>query len=86
MKPQRPALRACDWVTAERELWPQTLATQTLAAHGNFVNKDVFGRLADRKTQKELIDSLGIKTAPGVWWPMVLTRLNCALNLAIRCC
>jgi len=70
-----PSLEACDWVTAERELWPQTLATQTLAAHGNFVNKDVFGRLADRKTQKELIDSLGIKTAP---WRLVADGISAA--------
>ena len=24
-----PSLEACDWVTAERELWPQTLATRS---------------------------------------------------------
>ncbi|HMW50014.1 MAG TPA: 5-(carboxyamino)imidazole ribonucleotide synthase [Cellvibrionaceae bacterium] len=70
-----PALAACDWVTAERELWPQTLATQTLAGHPNFVNKDVFGRLADRKTQKELIDSLNIKTAP---WRLVAGDITAA--------
>lgn len=61
---QAPALAADDLVTAEREQWPETLVTQTLAHHPHFINQQVFGRLADRKTQKELIDSLGITTAP----------------------
>ncbi len=59
-----PALAADDLVTAEREQWPETLVTHTLAQHPRFINQNVFGRLADRKTQKELIDSLGIATAP----------------------
>jgi 5-(carboxyamino)imidazole ribonucleotide synthase len=59
-----PALQQDDLVTAEREQWPDTLVTHTLAQHPQFVNKPVFGRLADRKTQKELIDSLGLSTAP----------------------
>ena len=59
-----PLLAADDLVTAEREQWPETLVTRTLAQHPHFVNKPVFGRLADRKTQKELIDSLGLSTAP----------------------
>lgn len=59
-----PALVPEDLVTAEREQWPETLVTHTLAQHPRFINKGVFGRLADRKTQKELIDSLGIATAP----------------------
>ena len=59
-----PALAPSDLVTAEREQWPATLVTQALAQHPRFINQDVFGRLADRKTQKELIDSLGIATAP----------------------
>lgn len=59
-----PNLAADDLVTAEREQWPDTLVTQALAQHPHFLNKNVFGRLADRKTQKELIDSLGIATAP----------------------
>ena len=59
-----PQLQAHDLVTAEREQWPETLVTQTLAQHPQFINKHVFGRLADRKTQKELIDSLGLGTAP----------------------
>ncbi|MFO1390123.1 5-(carboxyamino)imidazole ribonucleotide synthase [Cellvibrio sp.] len=68
-----PALQADDLVTAEREQWPDTLVTQTLAQHAHFVNKPVFGRLADRKTQKELIDSLGLATAP---WRNVANDIN----------
>lgn len=68
-----PALQADDLVTAEREQWPDTLVTQTLAQHTHFVNKPVFGRLADRKTQKELIDSLGLATAP---WRNVANDIN----------
>ncbi len=59
-----PALAVDDLVTAEREQWPETLVTHALAQHPRFINQNVFGRLADRKTQKELIDSLGIATAP----------------------
>ena len=59
-----PPVKADDLVTAEREQWPETLVTRTLAQHPHFINNNVFGRLADRKTQKELIDSLGIATAP----------------------
>ena len=68
-----PALQSDDLVTAEREQWPNTLVTHTLAQHPNFVNKAVFGRLADRKTQKELIDSLGLSTAP---WRNVANDIN----------
>lgn len=70
---QAPALQPDDLVTAEREQWPETLVTHTLAQHANFVNKPVFGRLADRKTQKELIDSLGLATAP---WRNVAGDIN----------
>lgn len=59
-----PVLAPEDLVTAEREQWPDTVVTQALAQHSRFINQGVFGRLADRKTQKELIDSLGIATAP----------------------
>lgn len=65
-----PALQPNDVVTAEREQWPTTVATETLAAHTNFVNRDVFGLLADRKTQKSLIDDLHLATAP---WQAVET-------------
>lgn len=57
-------LGADDLVTAEREQWPETDITQQLANHPNFVNLAVFPTLADRKTQKELIDRLDLATAP----------------------
>jgi 5-(carboxyamino)imidazole ribonucleotide synthase len=57
-----------DAVTAEIELWPQSAVTDQLSAHPNFVNKDVFPRLADRYTQKQLLDELSIATAP---WRLV---------------
>lgn len=53
-----------DVVTAEREQWPETGATVQLASHPHFLNKDVFPRLADRFTQKSLLDELDIATAP----------------------
>jgi 5-(carboxyamino)imidazole ribonucleotide synthase len=68
-----PPLGSDDLVTAEREQWPDTLVTQALAQHPHFINKHVFGRLADRKSQKELIDSLGLATAP---WRNVANGIN----------
>jgi len=68
-----PELADDDVVTAERELWPDTPVTRRLASHPNFVNFDVFGRLADRLTQKQLIDELGLKTAP---WQLVDDSLS----------
>ena len=62
-------------MTAERELWPQTPVTEVLANHPNFVNLHVFGRLADRYTQKSLLDDLGIKTSP---WQLVDDTLTAA--------
>ena len=57
-----------DVITAEREQWPSTKATDQLAAHPNFVNQDVFGLVADRVTQKQLLDRLYLATAP---WQLV---------------
>ena len=68
-----PLLQPDDLISAEREQWPDTLVTQTLAKHPNFINNKVFARLADRKTQKELIDSLGLATAP---WRNVVGDIN----------
>nr|WP_235961236.1 5-(carboxyamino)imidazole ribonucleotide synthase [Spirabiliibacterium mucosae] len=51
-------------VTAEIERWPHTALTDALSAHPHFANKDVFARLADRLTQKQLLDELGIATSP----------------------
>ncbi|QEQ95543.1 5-(carboxyamino)imidazole ribonucleotide synthase [Neptunomonas concharum] len=68
---QEVVLAEEDVVTAEIELWPETPATQTLAAHPNFANKAVFPRLADRYTQKQLLDELNIATAP---WQLVCEK------------
>ena len=60
-----------DVITAEREQWPSTQATDQLAAHPNFVNQDAFGLVADRVTQKQLLDRLSLATAP---WKLVETN------------
>lgn len=69
-------------ITAEIERWPETALTRELAAHNAFVNRDIFPRLADRLTQKQLLDSLNLATAP--WqllsnteqWPQVFDLLG----------
>jgi len=68
-----PTPGADDLVSPEIEHWPDTPATRALADHPNLVNRDVFGRLADRLTQKQLIDSLNIATAQ---WFAVDDELN----------
>ena len=45
-------------ITAEIERWPETPLTRELARHNGFVNRDIFPRLADRLTQKQLLDEL----------------------------
>lgn len=45
-------------ITAEIERWPETALTRELASHPAFVNRDIFPRLADRLTQKQLLDQL----------------------------
>ena len=50
-------------ITAEIERWPQTALTRELARHNAFVNRDVFPIIADRLTQKQLFDKLGLPTA-----------------------
>lgn len=57
-----------DIVTAEREEWPSTQATEQLATHANFVNLQTFPQLADRLTQKQWLDKLDLATAP--WLPV----------------
>ena len=57
-----------DIVTAEREEWPSTHATEQLATHANFVNLQTFPQLADRLTQKQWLDKLELATAP--WFPV----------------
>ena len=59
-----PEIGDDDLVTAEREQWPETPMTSLLSQHPNFVNADVFWRIADRFHQKSLLDSLGVATAP----------------------
>lgn len=69
-------------ITAEIERWPETALTRELACHPAFVNRDVFPIIADRLTQKQLFDKLGLATAP--WqlladkseWPAVFARLG----------
>lgn len=62
------ALSPTDVVTAEREEWPETVATKQLATHTNFVNLATFPQLADRLTQKQWLDRLELATAP--WFPV----------------
>ncbi|NIF23083.1 5-(carboxyamino)imidazole ribonucleotide synthase [Candidatus Pantoea multigeneris] len=69
-------------ITAEVERWPETALTRELANHPAFVNRDIFPRLADRLTQKQLLDQLNLATAP--WqlladkaeWPQVFSTLG----------
>jgi 5-(carboxyamino)imidazole ribonucleotide synthase len=69
-------------ITAEIERWPETALTRELSTHPAFVNRDIFPRLADRLTQKQLLDSLNLATAP--WqllasageWPQVFATLG----------
>lgn len=69
-------------ITAEIERWPETALTRELASHPAFVNRDIFPRLADRLTQKQLLDQLGLATSP--WqllsdaeqWPQVFEKLG----------
>src|SRR5690606_13673806 len=56
-------LRNDDLVTAEIEYWPDNAATRALSQHPHFINANVFGRLADRLTQKQLLDHLQVATA-----------------------
>ena len=70
-----PDLQPDDMVTAERELWPDTPVTEKLAQHPNFLNLHVFSRLADRYTQKQLLDDLGLATSP---WKLVDETLSSA--------
>ena len=69
-------------ITAEIERWPETALTRELATHNAFVNRDIFPRLADRLTQKQLLDQLGLATAPwqlltdAAGWPQVFSQLG----------
>ena len=50
-------------ITAEIERWADTPLTKLLGNHPNFVNLNVFGKLADRFTQKSLLDELNLPTS-----------------------
>ncbi|HGM6969122.1 TPA: 5-(carboxyamino)imidazole ribonucleotide synthase [Serratia marcescens] len=69
-------------ITAEIERWPETALTRELATHSAFVNRDIFPRLADRLTQKQLLDQLSLATAPwqllasAAEWPQVFASLG----------
>lgn len=55
-------------ITAEIERWPETKFTQLLASHPHFINRDVFPIIADRLSQKQLLDELNLPTAK--WYPL----------------
>lgn len=55
-------------ITAEIERWPETMFTQLLASHPHFINRDVFPIIADRLSQKQLLDELNLPTAK--WYPL----------------
>ncbi|OKP00620.1 5-(carboxyamino)imidazole ribonucleotide synthase [Xenorhabdus eapokensis] len=69
-------------ITAEIERWPETALTRELAHHKAFINRDIFPQLADRLPQKQLMDMLGLATAP--WkllstpaqWPQLFAELG----------
>lgn len=69
-------------ITAEIERWPETALTEVLSRHTGFVNREVFPLLADRLTQKQLLDKLNLATSP--WqllksadeWPEIFNRLG----------
>ncbi|MCW3172275.1 5-(carboxyamino)imidazole ribonucleotide synthase [Shewanella subflava] len=60
-------------ITAEREQWPESSTSLQLSQHPHFINGPVFGRLADRFTQKSLLDELSVATAP---WQLVTDAVS----------
>lgn len=61
---QPPLLPETAMITCEIEQWPNTPLTECLATHPGLINGTVFPLLADRLTQKQLLDSLQLPTAP----------------------
>ena len=53
-----------DVVTPEIESWAQSETTDKLAAHRQFINRQVFPVIADRLSQKQTLDDIGVATAP----------------------
>ena len=68
-------LQATDIVTPEIEAWEQSKVTEQLAQHPNFINRDVFPVIADRLTQKQTLDRLGVATAK---WQLVADDISTA--------
>ena len=64
-------LKNDDIVTPEIESWQSTAVTDKLAAHPNFINRDIFPIIADRFSQKQALDTVGVATAP---WCEVTTN------------
>ncbi len=62
-----------DVVTPEIESWAQSETTDKLAAHGQFINREVFPVIADRLSQKQTLDDIGVATAP---WLSVTTETS----------
>ncbi|WP_392566896.1 5-(carboxyamino)imidazole ribonucleotide synthase [Utexia brackfieldae] len=77
-------------ITAEIERWPDTPFTQMLATHPLFVNRDVFPIIADRLTQKALLDELSLPTAKwsalndDAQWPALFQSLGDLLIIKRR--
>lgn len=69
-------------ITAEIERWPETPLTRQLASHSAFVNRAIFPRLADRYSQKALLDELNLPTSPWLLlrnneqWPSIFETLG----------
>lgn len=78
-------------ITAEIERWESTPLTRLLGNHPNFVNQSVFGQLADRLSQKSLLDQLQLPTSP--WcllenakqWPEVFQHIGKKVVVKRRC-
>ncbi len=62
-----------DIVTPEIESWEQSETTDKLAAHSQFINREVFPVIADRLSQKQALDDIGVATAP---WMLVTAETS----------
>ncbi len=63
-----PDLNHADIITVELEHWPETAVTALLSTHPNFLNRNSLKIFADRRLQKELLDSLSLPHAN--WQPV----------------
>lgn len=70
-----------DIVTPEIEAWERAEITDKLAAHDNFINRDVFPIIADRLSQKKSLDDFGVATA--AWLPVEKTMQSTDLYNAL---